>query len=159
MIRQSLVGNRTPREKGDVPLYLLNVDMLKDAVHAGLRRQTPGPGYLHVPGWVNKAFIDELYHAEVRGEGGKWSQIRKRNEAFDLAGYIRAGCLRLGADKIKNWDKAPAWAAPLELNRELVTADVRREMKAEAAELPTPVLRPNMPARRQRRVARSSYLS
>lgn len=159
MIRQTLVGNRTPREKGDVPLYMLNVDMLKDAVHAGLRRQTPGPGYLHVPGWVNKAFIDELYHAEVRGEGGKWSQIRKRNEAFDLAGYIRAGCLRLGADKIKNWDKAPAWAAPLGLNRELVTADVRREMKADAAALPAPVLRPNMPARRQRRVARSSYLS
>lgn len=159
MIRQTLVGNRTPREKGDVPLYMLNVDMLKDAVHAGLRRQTPGPGYLHVPGWVNKAFIDELYHAEVRGEGGKWSQIRKRNEAFDLAGYIRAGCLRLGADKIKNWDKAPAWAAPLALNRELVTADARREMKAEAAELPAPVLRPNRPAPRQRRVARSSYLS
>ena len=159
MIRQTLVGNRTSREKGDVPLYLLNVDMLKDAVHAGLRRQTPGPGYLHIPGWVNKAFIDELHHSEVRGTSGKWSQIRKRNEAFDLAGYIRAGCLRLGADKIKNWDKAPAWAAPLALNRELVTADARREMKTEAAALPPPVVHPNAPLRRARRVARSSYLS
>lgn len=159
MIRQTLVGNRTPREKGDVPLYLLNVDLLKDAVHAGLRRQTPGPGYLHVPGWVNKAFIDELYHAEVRGPGGKWSQVRKRNEAFDLAGYVRAGCLRLGADKIKNWDKPPAWAAPLELNRELVSAEARREMKEEAQHLPPPVVRLNQPPPRQRRVARSSYLA
>lgn len=159
MIRQTQVGNRTAKEKGDVPLYMLNVDMLKDAVHAGLRRQTPGPGYLHVPGWVNQAFIDELHHAEIRGKDGRWSQIRKRNEAFDLAGYIRAGCLRLGLDKIKNWDRAPAWAAPLELNRELVTAAARREMKAEAAALPAPVSHPNARPRRTGRVAHSSYLS
>lgn len=159
MIRQSLVGNRTTKEKGDVPLYILNVDLLKDAVHAGLRRQTPGPGYLHVPGWVNQAFIDELHHAEIRGKDGRWSQIRKRNEAFDLAGYIRAGCLRLGIDKIKNWDRAPAWAAPLELNRELVTAEERREMKEDAPTVPVAPKHPNARPQRARRVARSSYLS
>jgi len=157
MIRQTLVGNRSGKEKGDVPLYILNTDMLKDAVHAGLRRATPGPGYIHVPGWVNKAFLDELHRSEVRGKNGKWEQVRKRNEAFDLAGYVRAGCLKLGADKIKNWDKAPAWAAPLPENRELVTREERREAKAEAATLPPPVVqRPAVV--RQRRVARSSYL-
>jgi phage terminase large subunit GpA-like protein len=159
MIRQTMVGNRSSKEKGDVPLYILNTDMLKDAVHTGLRRSTPGPGYIHVPGWVNKAFLDELHHAEVRGKNGKWEQIRKRNEAFDLAVYVRAGCLKLGADKIKNWDKAPAWAAPLEANRELVTREERREMKAEAPSVPIPVViqRPQR-AVRQRRVVASSYL-
>ena len=160
MIRQSMVGNRTTKEKGDVPLYVLNPNLLKDAVSAGLRRQTPGPGYIHVPGWVNKAFLDELYSAEVRGKDGVWQQVRKRNEAFDLACYVRAGCLRLGADKIKNWDSAPAWAQPLEHNRELITKEDRREMKAEAAEIAVPaalaVQRPV--ARKGRRVARSAYL-
>lgn len=162
MIRQTQVGNRSTREKGDVPVYLLNPNLLKDAVHTGLRRQVPGPGYIHVPGWVNKAFIDELYHAEVRNTSGKWTQVRKRNEAFDLATYVRAGCLRLGADKIKDWGKAPAWAAPLVSNRELVTREERREMKAEAANLPIPVVPPVLQrpaaAKRSRRVIGSTYL-
>lgn len=162
MIRQTQVGNRSTREKGDVPVYLLNPNLLKDAVHTGLRRQVPGPGYIHVPGWVNKAFIDELYHAEVRNTNGKWTQVRKRNEAFDLATYVRAGCLRLGADKIKDWGKAPAWAAPLVSNRELVTREERREMKAEAANLPIPVVPPVLQrpatAKRSRRVIGSTYL-
>ena len=163
MLRQTLVGNRTSREKGDVPLWLLNTDLLKDAVHAGLRRSTPGPGYIHVPGWVNQAFLDELYRSEVRDEKGRWSQIRKRNEAFDLACYARAGALRLGADKIKNWDRAPSWAAPLEQNRELVSREYRQEMKAEVVQtvpMPTaapPVHRPTLT--RKRRVVHSAYLS
>lgn len=163
MIRQSLVGQRTSSEKGDVPLYMLNPNLLKDAVHAGLRRQTPGPGYIHVPAWVNKAFLDELYRSEVRGEGGVWSQVRKRNEAFDLAAYVRAGCLRLGADKIKNWDKAPAWAQPLATNREAVSRQERIELKEDAVAVPTPVvlvpagLQRPAPTRR-RRVVASGYL-
>lgn len=159
MIRQTLVGNRSGKEKGDVPLYILNTDVLKDAVHAGLRRSTPGPGYLHIPGWVNKAFMDELHHSEIRNKAGKWQQVRKRNEAFDLASYVRAGCLKLGADKIKNWSKAPAWAAPLFENRELVTKEARREMKEDAVNVPVPVViqRPQRAAR-PRRVVHSSYL-
>ena len=158
MIRESKVGQRSNREKGDVPLHILNPNLLKDAVHAGLRRQTPGPGYIHVPGWVSKAFIDELYHAEVRNRAGVWEQVRKRNEAFDLACYVRAGSLRLGADKIKNWDKAPAWAQPLETNREVVTKEARREMKEEVSSLPVPVAVQRPVRQRARRVAHSSYL-
>lgn len=159
MIRQTMVGNRSGKEKGDVPLYILNSDVLKDTVHAGLRRSTPGPGYLHIPGWVNKAFLDELFHSEVREKSGKWAQVRKRNEAFDLSVYVRAGCLRLGAEKIKNWDKAPAWAAPLESNRELVTKEARREMKDEPSAVPVPVPVARVQPMRQRRVAQSSYLA
>lgn len=160
MVRETMVGGRNRREKGDVPLYQLNTDLLKDAVFAGLRRQTPGPGYLHVPTWVNKAFIDELHHSEVRGKSGKWSQVRKRNEAFDLACYVRAACLRLGADKIKDWDRAPPWAAPLASNREVVTREERIELKEETAAVPAPVqpIQLHPPARRPRRVSVSRYV-
>ena len=162
MVRMSLVGQRSSREKGDIPLFVLNTNLLKDAVHAGLRRDTPGPGYLHVPSWVNRAFLDELYRAETRNKDGVWQQVRKRNEAFDLAVYVRAGCLRLGADKIKSWDKAPAWAQPLASNREVITREARREMKEELSELPppekpAPISQRAAPAR-TRRVLRSNYL-
>ena len=178
IIKETWVGNRSGREKGDIPVYLLNTNLLKDAVYAGIQRKNPGPGFYHFPppktqsngkGWLPQSFFDEL-GAEVRGKDGAWTQIRKRNEAFDLCCYNRAAVLRLGADKIKNWDRAPAWAAPLAENSELMSRDERREMKAnsieisEAVAVPKPVLAPASalpPMRRksfQRRSVGSSYL-
>lgn len=158
ILRESRVGGRTTKERGDVPLCILNPNLLKDAVSTGLRRQTPGPGYIHIPDWLPRSFADEMFNAEVRNRDGTWTQVRKRNEAFDLACYVRAGCLRLGADKVKNWDKPPAWAAPLALNRELITREDRVELKAEVATMPAPVaFAPRM--RRARRVANSPYMS
>ena len=155
LLRETRVGGMGGRGKGDVPLFLLNTNMLKDAVHAGLRRATPGPGFIHLPAWVPKAFHDELFNAEVRDpKTGAWSKIRQRNEAFDLACYIRAVCLRLGVDKIKDWSKAPPWARPWRENRELVSREERREMKQVAAAAPLPAA----PVTRPRRASRSSYV-
>jgi phage terminase large subunit GpA-like protein len=159
-IKETWVGHRGTREDGDVPLYMLDPNKLKDIAYQGLTRTEPGPGYVHLPDWLPKAWFDEL-QAEVRNEKGTWVQVRKRNEAFDLLAYCEAGYLRLGADKIVNWDKAPAWAAPLELNSELVTVEERREMKANEAVAPVPV--PADPqrmriARPTRRTSRSPYL-
>lgn len=155
MIKESLVGGRNPKEKGDIPLYLLNPNLLKDAVSTGLKRPVPGPNYIHLPSWLPQAFFDEL-NAEVRGPNGVWMQVRKRNEAFDLAAYVRAGCLRLGADKIK-WDAAPTWARPLSDNSERITKEDRREMKENT---PVAQVKTEEPARpvRQRRVSRSPYM-
>jgi phage terminase large subunit GpA-like protein len=145
---------------------------LKVAVHAGIQRKTPGPGFYHIPppknsqnpgGWLPQSFFDEL-GAEVRGKDGAWSQIRKRNESFDLCCYTRAACLRLGVDKIKNWDRAPTWAAPLAKNSEIMSSDERREMKANTivGEIEPAVQKaPEIQLRRKpaRRVAQSSYVS
>ena len=159
MIRESRVGNRNGREKGDILLHLLNTNLLKDAVSAGLRRKTPGPGYVHLPAWLPKAFHDELFNSEVRdAKTGQWSKVRARNEALDLACYIRAGCLRLGVDKIKDWTKAPPWAKPWRENRELVTTQERRDDKAQALAAPAPVDIPAQPMRR-RRAAASPYMA
>ncbi|QRQ86260.1 phage terminase large subunit family protein [Cupriavidus oxalaticus] len=166
-IKESWVGNRNGREKGDIPLYVFNPNLLKDEVAAGLRRPSPGPGYYHFPkpkspqnpgGWLPMAFFDELT-AEVRDPRGVWRQVRKRNEAFDLCVYAIAARLRLGADKIKNWGRAPTWAKPLAENSELIAVEGRREMKASVAvERPPAEAAPAAPAVRRRRVARSSYL-
>jgi phage terminase large subunit GpA-like protein len=129
LIKESWVGNRKSREKGDVPIYLLNVNMLKDTVSTGLRRKAPGPGFVHVPAWLPKAWFDEIM-SEVRNSNGTWTQIRKRNEAFDLLTYCEAGTLKLGAEKIKKWDNAPTWAIPVPENSECMAVEDRREMKA-----------------------------
>ena len=143
ILKLSRVGKRGNKDKGDIPLYVCNPNLLSDGVDAGLRRTTPGPGYLHFPpprhpaknpnGWLSPAFFDEL-KAEQRGKNGRWYQVRKRNESFDLCRMIRAGMLRLGLDKIRDWNVVPAWLAPLELNSETVFAEDRREMKGDAAD-------------------------
>jgi phage terminase large subunit GpA-like protein len=90
-------------------------------------------------------------------------QIRTRNESFDLACYNRAACLRLGADKIRDWSKAPAWALPLERNSELITRDDRVEMKENRRIESAPsFVQPaqTVPVRvKQRRVAPSRYMA
>jgi phage terminase large subunit GpA-like protein len=174
ILKLSRVGKRGTKDKGDVPLYLCNPNLLSDAVDAGLRRATPGPGYLHFPpprhptknpdGWLQPAFFDEL-KAEQRDKSGRWHQIRKRNESFDLCRMIRAGLLRLGLDKIRDWNAVPAWLAPLDQNSEIVAVEDRREMKADEAIDETPVteVKPvriiGKMIRRQRRSATSPYLA
>jgi phage terminase large subunit GpA-like protein len=163
-IKETWVGGRNTGEKGDIPLYLINTNTLKDTVTAGIRRPVAGPGYFHIPDWVPPAFIDEL-NSEVRQENGTWKQIRKRNEAFDLLVYCEAGCLRLGADRLK-WDEVvPEWARELHENCERITREERRELQAneQIAEVPvaTPLSTPVTPVRRlmRERVTRSRYLS
>lgn len=152
----------------DVPVYLCNANLLADRVSAGLQREVRGPGFYHFPkvkhpttnpdGWITQAFFDEL-KAEVRNADGTWSQLRKRNESFDLCKMIYAGLLRLDVGRKGFWDSPPAWALPLAENRELVTSSERREMKADlpVAQLPEPV--EQAPRRRERRVVPSAYLS
>lgn len=159
-IRESLVGGRNSQEKGDIPLYLLNSDRLKDIVTSGLRRPTPGPGYVHIPAWLPQSFMDEL-NSEVRNPDGTWSQVRKRNEAFDCLAYCEAGSLRLGADKI-NWQNPPDWARPIESNSDKIMRDDRREMQANSPVAASAVTAEAQPVSRSvspRRSRSSSYLA
>lgn len=167
LIRESMLGGRTRSEKGDVPVYVCNTNLLADAISANLKRTKPGPGYYHFPepkgpnnpdGWLPKSFFDELA-AEVRNENGTWEQVRKRNESFDHCKMIYAGLLRLGVDKIKDWSNAPTWAQPLDSNSEIVTSDQRREMKQQAEDEARREAESRVAVRRQRRVAHSPYLS
>ena len=173
-IRKTHVGGDGKSVKGDIPLYTYNTDYHKDALDSCLKRTTPGPGYIHFPrpkspknpdGWLPMAFFDEL-KAEVREKNGTWKKVRKRNEAWDLCVMARVVCLRLRADKIKDWGKAPAWAAPLAHNSELIAAQDRRDMhenalQADSPVTPAPEVRPSVVRRpvQRRRSAPSPYLS
>ncbi|EHU3877637.1 phage terminase large subunit family protein, partial [Escherichia coli] len=72
---------RRAQAAGDVPLWLLQTDALKDRVNNALWRDSPGPGYVHFPDWLGSWFYDELTYEE-RSSDGKWSKPgRGANEA------------------------------------------------------------------------------
>lgn len=134
-IKETMVGARKPGEKGDVPLLMCNPHLISDAVDAGLKRQAPGPGYIHFPAWLPPAFFEELT-AEQRNKHGIWEKIRKRNESFDLCRMNRVAMLALGLDKIKDWNAVPGWLKPLPDNTETISREDRQAMQANT---PVPV--------------------
>lgn len=101
---------RRAQAAGDVPLWLLQTDALKDRVNNALWRDSPGPGYVHFPDWLGSWFYDELTYEEQSSDG-KWSKPgRGANEAFDLMVYAEALVILHGYEKIR-WPDAPEWAS------------------------------------------------
>lgn len=124
--------NRKDRQSGavgDVPVWLLNVNVIKDGVAGDLGREMPGQGYVHFSDWLEASFFDELT-AETRTDKG-WQQKKGvRNEAFDLHVYNRAACIVLKAEQI-DWRTPPEWAAPFDKRKaiNLVAAPKHRRMR------------------------------
>lgn len=170
ILKESLLGRRNTREKGDVPVMLCNGNLLSDIVASGLKRQSVGDGYIHFPapkhpisnpdGWLPASFYDEL-SAEVRQKNGVWAQIRKRNESWDLTKMICAGLLYLGLDKLRDWNRVPAWLAPLDQNSDVITTEDRRDMQSNVR-MPSPDADPvvvlSRRVARPRRASSSPYL-
>lgn len=116
--------NRSDRKagaRGDVPVYLLQTDRLKDGIHNNLKRETAGPGFIHFPDWLGEWFYDELTY-EIRGTDGKWSKPgHGANEALDLFCYCHALVTLRGYEKIKDWSNPPSWASAQSINDSLIT--------------------------------------
>ncbi|MCG2600562.1 MAG: phage terminase large subunit family protein, partial [Achromobacter sp.] len=75
-------------------LWVPNVHKIKNMIDARLRRNVPGPGYVHLPGDLNDAVIDEILAEEL--VDGKWKKRRTRNETWDHLVYGEATMLRPG---------------------------------------------------------------
>ncbi|HAS6087822.1 TPA: phage terminase large subunit family protein [Vibrio vulnificus] len=114
-------SDRKARAYGDVPVYLLNTDRIKDTVSAALERPEPGRRYVWFPDWLPEVFFDELL-AEERSAAGKWEQVSKRNETLDLFVYNWACIYKRKADRI-DWEAPPPWAVPINESSELITSD------------------------------------
>ena len=140
---------RKSSARGDVPLYMLGTDLLKDAVAAMMDRDNPGAGYIHFPAWLERWFFEELTY-EVRDPStGKWTKPGKRpNEAFDLSVYNLVVFILLRAEKI-DWSSPPPWAAEWDSNM-LVGRPVTGEGATESAGLEPPVTAPSRRRKRKR---------
>lgn len=97
--------------KHRVKVYEVGPDAAKDIILGSrLRRQIPGPGYLHFPkvAWCNEEYFAQLTSEEKiarRDPQGGWTRryvpTRDRNEALDLEVYALAGLHSLGETAIK----------------------------------------------------------
>lgn len=103
--------DRNAGGRGDVPVWLLNTNVLKDGIAGDLGRDFAGPGFVHLPLWINQkcpTYFDELL-LETRGSKG-WEPPSSggANEAFDLLVYNRVAVIALKAEQI-DWDNPPDW--------------------------------------------------
>lgn len=104
--------DRASGGRGDVPVWLVNTNVMKDGVIGDLGRDDEGPGYVHIPSWIDPAVFDE-YVAEQRTDKGWVRSAGLRNEALDLHVYNRAAVIAINAEKI-NWQRPPQWARPVD---------------------------------------------
>jgi len=102
--------DRKAGARGEIPVLMLNTDLLKDWLDRALDRLEPGGGFIKFPDWLQLDFYKELC-AEVKNlSNGKWDNPKKlRNESTDLICYCYAGCVFFKVEKI-NWDDPPSWA-------------------------------------------------
>lgn len=96
-----------------IPLFTLCVDTGKDMVLSRLMIGQPGPGYMHLPHWLDDEYIDQLTaeravfkYVKGRGSVREWEKIRDRNEAFDLEVYALAALYIRGPAFVKNLGQA-----------------------------------------------------
>lgn len=103
--------DRAAGARGEIPVLMLNTNILKDWVDSALGRTEPGAGYIQFPDWLNIEFYKELC-AETRNLKGEWENPNRfRNESWDLLTYCYAACVFLRAEKI-DWDSPQmSWAA------------------------------------------------
>lgn len=112
--------------RGEIPVLLINGNLLKDQLNTMLDRVDPYGGMIHFPDWLPDTFYTELT-AEIRTEKG-WENPRKlRNEAWDLLVYTLALCRShfIRAEFI-DWENPPSWAAEWDTNDLIFDPDVNK---------------------------------
>lgn len=125
-------GGAKAGAQGDVPVLLLNPNILKDTLDNRLEVVVPGYGMIHFPDWLPDWFFQELV-AEVRDQKKGWLKVKPRNEAWDLLYYAIGGCVSavLNIEKV-DWENPPLWLKPIEGNPLVIAAE-----REEAIEQPT----------------------
>jgi phage terminase large subunit GpA-like protein len=109
--------DRKAAARGQVPVMMINTNMMKDQVYAMLLRTEPGGGMVTFPNWLPNWFYGELL-AETRTAKGWTNDKKLRNEAFDLLVYCMAIAVHLKFANLENidWEDPPKWASEWETN-------------------------------------------
>ena len=109
--------DRRAASRGEVPVLLINPDMIKDQLDGLLGRKTEFGGMIHFPNWLeNSAFVELTVETKtLKG----WENLKKlRNESWDLLVYdIALGLTarHIGEEGL-NWDRPPLWAEEWDKN-------------------------------------------
>ena len=117
--------DRFAKARGEVPVLMLNTNMLKDTLNGMMpATEETNPdepeevqqnrGRIMFPDWLNAKFFEELT-AEVRTAKGWENQHGRRNESWDLLTYFLAACVHRRIEHV-SWEKPPPWLGPWEDN-------------------------------------------
>ena len=112
--------DRMAGARGEIPVLLINSNLVKDMVNNRLDRVDPG-GRFVFPNWLDANFYIELT-VEVKDPKKGWLNPKNfRNESWDLLAYVLAATLSpmIGLDRM-DMTSPPSWAAPWDEN-DLVT--------------------------------------
>ena len=100
--------------RGDVPVLILNSNILKDQLAAMVERATTDGGSFEWPDWLPDNWYEEMCTERRTPKG--WENPRKaRNEAWDLGYYNLGVLISKKIDRI-NWDAPPSFAEVMERN-------------------------------------------
>lgn len=130
--------DRKANARGEVPVLLMNVDMLKDQLDGMLDRADGRMASVVFPDWLPDWFFVELT-VEVKDPVKGWQNPKKlRNEAWDLIVYAMAMCItnrHVGLENI-NWDAPPLWAAEWDDNDMVFSEEEEAPFSAKSKEPP-----------------------
>lgn len=115
--------DKTNAARGDVPVLMVNSNLVKDMLSTRLDCIEPAKGMFRFPDWLEDWWYREMC-SEVRSPKGWVNPAHTRNEAWDLAYYCIAGCISklLLLEQI-DWNNPPGWAADWDRNDLIHKAD------------------------------------
>lgn len=111
--------------RGEIPVLMINSNLMKDRLNAMLDCIEPGKGMFIIPNWVSDSVYNELC-AEVKDKNGKWhNPSQLRNEEWDLSYYNISQLIspRIIGIEGFNWDNPPLWAETWDTNSMIIPAD------------------------------------
>lgn len=115
--------DRNAGARQEIPVLMLQSNLLKDAVSGRMDSIVPGKGMIHWHDHMPKEFFAEMC-AEVRGDKGWDNPRRYRNEAWDLMYYaLGAAISPLVRVEVLDWNRPPLWAAPWDQNPMVLAAE------------------------------------
>lgn len=118
--------------RGDIPVLMLNSNIIKDDLDGRLDSLEPGKGRFIMATWMPDATFGEMC-AEVRTPKGWENPGNRRNETFDLAYYHLGICVSpLLRVEMIDWDNPPTWAKEWDEN-DLVVAGPGKDRFASSA--------------------------
>jgi phage terminase large subunit GpA-like protein len=100
---KEILGKFSINNQYRVKLWLIGTDTAKDRIFARMRIPAAGPGYMHLPDFVEDEYLAQLTAEKAvrryrRGKGTirEYIKTRARNEALDLEVYALAALYVLG---------------------------------------------------------------
>ena len=98
-----------------VKLYTIGTDTAKDRIFSRMRIPLPGPGYMHLPDWIEEEYLKQLtsekrLHRYKKGRGmvREYVKTQARNEALDLEVYNLASLYTLATSGCASSGSSPS---------------------------------------------------